>query len=140
MAAAFERKYPNIKLRSVPAPPAEGTMRLLNENRTGDVRADVVDSGTVDGPVEAAGMIAPYKPEAAAGFPANLKDPDGLWTAANLQVATACVNTDLVAKADVPATYDALLNPRWRGRMAWTNNQSSTGPIGFVDVGYCVTM
>jgi ABC-type Fe3+ transport system substrate-binding protein len=132
LAAAFEQAYPKIKLRYVPAPPAEGTTRLLNENRAGDVRADVIDSGTVYVPVQAAGMIAPYVPQAAAAYPAALKDPDGMWTAANLQVATACVNTDLVATGDIPVSYDDLLNPRWHGQLAWTNNQSSTGPVGFV--------
>ncbi|WP_158741903.1 ABC transporter substrate-binding protein [Acidisphaera sp. L21] len=132
MVAAFERTYPKIKLRAVPAPPVEGTTRLLNENRAGDVRADVIDSGTVYVPVQAAGMIAPYIPQAAAAYPAELKDASGLWTAANLQVATASVNTDLVKPADIPVTYDDLLNPRWASHMAWTNNQSSTGPIGLV--------
>ena len=132
LAAAFEQAYPKIKLRYVPAPPAEGTTRLLNENRAGDVRADVIDSGTVYVPVAAAGMIAPYIPQAAAAYPAALKDSNGMWTAANLQVATACVNTDLVAAAEIPVSYEDLLKPRWRGQMAWTNNQSSTGPIGFV--------
>jgi ABC-type Fe3+ transport system substrate-binding protein len=132
LAAAFEKKYPKIKLRYVPAPPAEGVTRLLNENRAGSVQADVFDSGTVFVPTHAAGMVASYKPRAAENFRAEYKDPDGYWTAANLQVATASVNTDLVRAQDVPKTYDDLLLPRWQGRMAWSDNHSSTGATGFI--------
>jgi ABC-type Fe3+ transport system substrate-binding protein len=132
LAAAFEKKYPKIKLRYVPAPPAEGVTRLLNENRNGSVQADVFDSGTVFVPAHAAGMVASYKPRAAEAFQADYKDPEGYWTAANLQVATASVNTDLVKAADVPKTYDDLLLPRWKGRIAWSDNHSSTGATGFI--------
>ncbi|WP_159992454.1 ABC transporter substrate-binding protein [Roseomonas sp. 18066] len=132
LAAAFEKKYPKIRLRYVPAPPVEGVTRLLNENRNGSVQADVFDSGTVFVPAHAAGMVAPYKPRAAESFAADYKDPEGFWTGVNLQVATASVNTELVKPADIPVSYDDLLHPRWKGRMAWSDNHSSTGATGFI--------
>jgi ABC-type Fe3+ transport system substrate-binding protein len=48
-----------------------------------------------------------------------------------LFVFTPGFNSTMVSRADAPKTYDDLLDPKWKGKMAWNPN-SSAGAIGFV--------
>ena len=41
-------------------------------------------------------------------------------------------NTDLVPKGSEPKTYDDLLDPKWKGKMAWSSLGSSSSANGFV--------
>jgi iron(III) transport system substrate-binding protein len=60
-----------------------------------------------------------------------MKDKDGYWQAILLYVFTPGINTTMVAKEQAPKTYQDLLDPRWRGKMAW-NPGSIAGAHGFV--------
>ncbi len=51
-------------------------------------------------------------------FPDAARDPKGLWHATRYNFFTAGYNTNLVKPADVPKTYDDLLLPKWKGKMA----------------------
>jgi iron(III) transport system substrate-binding protein len=90
------------------------------------------DGGATFYPINAAGFAAPYKPAAAAVYPAEFKDPSGYWTANIVQVVSPAINTDLVPASDAPKTLDDLLDSKWRGRMAWTDAPSAGGPPGFI--------
>ncbi|MDR5759081.1 extracellular solute-binding protein [Caballeronia sp. LZ035] len=131
IALAFEKKY-GIKVNFSPAPWQETTLKILNEGRAGSVVADVWDAGPAFFPLNAAGMVAPYKPEAARDYPRELKDPAGLWTANIIQVITPAINTDLISRADAPVRLDDLLDPKWKNQMAWSASPSIAGPVGFV--------
>ena len=95
------------------------------------VQADVFDGISNMVPLKRAGIAAPFVPPAAALYPADMKDKDGYWHAILLYVFTPGINTTLVAKAAAPKTYQDLLDPKWRGRMAW-NPGSIAGAHGFV--------
>ena len=68
-------------------------------------------------------------PAAAGQYPPQLKDRNGRWIATNLYFVTPGVNTNLVPPASAPQTFDALLDPKWKGRMAWTPNPPVGSPI-----------
>lgn len=131
LAQAFEKKY-GIKVNFVPAPWQETAIRITNEGRAKAIKGDLFDGSPTFTPLHAAGLVAAYKPEAAKDYPADMKEPSGLWTAHSLQPATAAVNTDAVAAKDYPKTYLDLLDPKWSGKMAWTTSPSVAGPSGFV--------
>jgi iron(III) transport system substrate-binding protein len=132
MIQAFEAKYPGIKVSYVPAPWQETVLRLTNEARAGAVKGDLFDGGITFFPLNAAGLVAPYVVESAAAYPTDFKDPTGLWTANIIQVATPSVNTDQVAEKDAPKTLEDLLDPKWRGKMAWTDSPSVSGAPGII--------
>jgi ABC-type Fe3+ transport system substrate-binding protein len=131
LAQAFEKKY-GIKINFVPAPWQETALRITNEGRANAVKGDLFDGAPTFFPLHAAGLVAAYKPEAAKDYPADMKEPSGLWTAHVLQPATPAVNTDAVAEKDIPKTYQDLLDPKWKGRMGWTTSPSAAGPVGFI--------
>ena len=73
-------------------------------------------------------------PEGAKHLPANAVDEAGYWVATNLYVLTPGYNTDLVPKVAVPKSYEDLLDPRWKGKIAWNTAASPSAAGGFVGV------
>jgi iron(III) transport system substrate-binding protein len=49
--------------------------------------------------------------------PANLRDPEGRWFAISRRARTIMRSTARVTEAQAPATYAALGDPRWRGKL-----------------------
>lgn len=132
ISEAFEKKYPGIKVNAARHVPSEVVLKVQSEAQAGRAQADVFDGSTAVFPLMEAGLVEPYKPEAAADFSPDNKDPDGYWTAANLYFLVPAVNTTLVDKADYPDTLDKLLDPRWKGKIAWTSDPTMLGGPGFI--------
>lgn len=132
MAAAFEARFPGIHVQFSRASNTETTLKLLNEMRAHRIQADVFDVTSGIHLLMEAHIPAPYQPPAAAHYPAVLKDPEGYWFGTNLYFLTVAYNTNLVKAADAPKTWDDLLDPRWKGHMAWTAELAAQGPPGFI--------
>ncbi len=130
-ATAFEAKY-GIKVRYVRANATETTVKILNESRAGRPQVDVFDGTTTVVPLKSEGFVLQWLPDAARNFPAAYRDPDGYWVATNLYVLTPGFNTSLVPQGGEPRTLAALLDPRWRGRMAWSAAASNSAGPGFI--------
>ncbi|NEI73144.1 extracellular solute-binding protein [Rhizobium lusitanum] len=131
VAAAFESQY-GIKVSFVTGGWRDVALRVSNEAKAGSVKGDVYDSSEALGAMLPDGLVEAYRPQSAANFPDDLKDKDGYWTAAIMQPMVAAVNTDMVEEADYPKTFEDLLDPKWKGQMAWTNNPTLSGPVGFI--------
>src|SRR5215203_242816 len=127
----FEKKYPGIELQFTRADESPTAAKILVEANAGRVQADVFDGISNMVPLKRAGILAPYVPATASQYPPEMKDKDGYWIAILLYVFTPGINTTLVATEQAPKTYQDLLDPRWKGKMAW-NPGSIAGAIGFV--------
>lgn len=132
MVEKFEAKYPGIKVQYSRASGSDTALKIMNEARARRGAADVFDGSSTLTPLMQAGLVASYQPREAESYPAELKDKDGYWTVPNLFFLTAGYNTNLVQPGDMPKTWDDLLDPKWKGKIAWTNDMSSGGPPGFV--------
>jgi ABC-type thiamine transport system substrate-binding protein len=132
VTAAFEKKYPGIKVRATRANATEVAVKILNESRAGRVHADVFDGTTTVVPLKKEGYVLKWLPDAAKDYPADVKDPEGYWIANNLFVITPGFNTGLVPRGTEPKTYQDLLDPKWRGKLAWNGFPTSSGVGGFV--------
>ena len=133
IADAFEKKYPGIRLQYSRSTNSDVALKITNEARAHHVQADVFDGTNSIYPLLEAKLVAAYPPKAAASYPADIKDPNGHWTAMNLFFLTTAYNTNLVKPADVPHTYQDLLDPKWKGKIAWTNDPTPQGPPGFIN-------
>ena len=129
-ADAFERKY-GIDVRFVRADPSVIGARILNEAQAGQVQADLFDGAGLPA-LERAGYVASWVPDSAKRLPAEFIDPKGYWTASNLYVMAPGYNTSLVRKEDAPRTYEDLLDPKWKGKLAWSSTPGPTGSRGFI--------
>ncbi len=132
MSEAFEKKYPGIKVQYSRATSSDVALKIRNEARAKRVQADIFDGSNTVFLLEDASLVADYKPKAAADWPQSLRDTKGHWTALNLFYWTAAVNTNTVKAADIPQTFADLLNPRWKGQIAWTYDLTPGGPPGFI--------
>jgi iron(III) transport system substrate-binding protein len=131
LKAAFEAKYLGIELQYVRADESPTAAKILAEAQAGRVQADVFDGISNMVPLKRAGIATRYVPPSAGQYAADMKDKDGTWIAILLYVFAPGINTAMVAKDAAPKTYQDLLDPRWRGKMAW-NPGSIAGAIGFV--------
>jgi iron(III) transport system substrate-binding protein len=128
---AFQKKY-GITVKYVRQNTSEVAIKITNELSAGKLQADIFDS-TV-------GIYAMLKPDVlekiptdiAKGYPPELKAADGTWVAANLYFLTASYNTELIKPADAPKTYQDLLDPKYKGKIAWTNDPTVNGAPGFI--------
>ena len=132
MTAAFERKYPGIRVRATRANATEVAIKILGESRAGRVQADMFDGTTTVVPLRKEGFVLQWLPDSAKDYAAEFKDPQGYWIASNLYIITPAFNTSLVPRGTEPKTYQDLLDPKWRGRMAWNAFPTSSGVGGFV--------
>ena len=64
------------------------------------------------------GMLAPYVPEDVAKFyPAEHKDPDGMFASFRVWLCIIAYNTNLVKKEEAPKSFADLLDPKWKGKI-----------------------
>src|SRR5262249_60608334 len=103
----------------------------LNEYRAGRVVADVFGLATAMGVLSAGRELRQCTAANAEELPPQYRDPDRYWVSSHLFVLTPGLNTSLVPVAQRPKSYDDLLLPYWKGRMAWKMNDLSGGP-GFI--------
>lgn len=91
-------------------------------------RADVWWSGEVFGTMELAqaGVLAPYKPRAAADIPLPFRGPADLWTGFGLRGRVVAYDPKRVRPEDLPRRWADFSNARYRGRFAIANPQFGT--------------
>ena len=131
VSAAFEKKY-GIKVRSTRANSTELSVKIINESRAGRPQSDVFDGTSTVVPLKKEGFVLQWLPDPAKSYPAAYKDPEGYWVANNLFFLTPGFNTALVPKGTEPRSYQALLDPKWRGKIAWSTSPTSSGGPGFI--------
>jgi iron(III) transport system substrate-binding protein len=64
------------------------------------------------------GLFAPLDSDVVTSVvPENLRDPQGMWTALSRRARTVFFSTARVGAAEAPTSYEALGDPRWKGRL-----------------------
>jgi iron(III) transport system substrate-binding protein len=66
-------------------------------------------------------MFVPFKPANFDRIPEGAKDKDGLFIAQRLNIITIYVRSDKMPAAEAPRTWDALLDPKYKGKMVMTD-------------------
>lgn len=132
VVAGFEKKYPGIKVNVTGGRQTELNLKILTEGKAGKLQADLTEGSTVVETLKPAGLIQPFKPEGWDKLPAQYRDPEGYWTAVVLYFLVPAINTEMVKAGDEPKTLDDLLDPKWKGKMAWTAEMTIGGPPGFI--------
>jgi ABC-type Fe3+ transport system substrate-binding protein len=125
LAKAFTEKYPGVEVRYSRADSGPTALKILNEARAGRLQADVFDGNGTVPPLVQAGLVAAYLRPTADRYPDELKDPNRHWISTNLYFLTPGINTSLVPTSEMPRTLADLLGPKWRGRIAWSNNPTA---------------
>jgi len=120
IARAFEAKYPGVACRVERAGAERVFQRIGQEYGSRIYAVDVVNSSDAAHFVvwKRDGLLAPYLPEDVARFyPAEHKDPDGLFATWRASLSVIAYNTTLVKPEEAPRSFADLLEPKWKGKI-----------------------
>jgi iron(III) transport system substrate-binding protein len=131
LAAGFEKKY-GIHVSYVRANSHEVVLRVLAEAEADQNFSDVFDGTSTAPALKKKGLVLKWVPDSVKKWPKHLVDEDGYWAASNLFVNSIGINTELVTGKHVPKQWEDLLDPWWKGKLAWGSTASSSAGPGFV--------
>jgi iron(III) transport system substrate-binding protein len=113
----FEKKYPAINVELFRTGGGPLLNKIETEARGGRYAWDVaVGRGEMVLPLMERKLLASYRSPEAMDIDQDLVDPQGFWTAYYVNPYALGYNTNLVKKAEVPKTYQDLLDPKWKGK------------------------
>jgi iron(III) transport system substrate-binding protein len=115
VADRFEKKY-GIRVTLFRTGGGPLLNKIFTESRGGRHEWDVVvGRGEMVLPLTQRKLVASYVSPETKMIDSPLVDKEGFWSAYYVNSYVLGWNTKLVKREDVPKTYDALLNPRWKG-------------------------
>ena len=121
LIAGFNKIYPNVKVSGVRSEGGRGALleRLLTEIDSGRPLADVYSTGIPDmSAILQRGELVFYRSANESNIDPRFVFKDGLLhPTANLVFMTA-YNRTLVSEKEAPQTWEDLLNPKWKGKIA----------------------
>jgi len=97
--------------------------RVVSEAGSGRLAADAIGLGDITLMQDLAkrGILASVEsPNAIASLDPGLYDPDHYWYTASRNAMALAYNEELVPEADVPKSYEDLLDPKWKGQIGIT--------------------
>jgi iron(III) transport system substrate-binding protein len=127
--AAFEE---DTGIKVSPAYDTETTRaikhRIAIEKEKDDPRADVFWNNEIVNTIllQKKGLLAPYKSESGKDLPEKFVDAQGYWAGFGARARVFLVNTEKVEAADMPKTYEDLLDPKWKGKVGMAKPDCGT--------------
>jgi iron(III) transport system substrate-binding protein len=132
---AFKRKYPDIAIDVYRGGSNDLTPRIINEAQAGRPVADALES--TPGLLMALrdrGLLKPYVSPELAKYPDEAKGrADGArvyWVTDREAYLGFGYNTRMIAPAEVPKSFQDLLKPELKGKLAVTTESSTSRVIG----------
>src|SRR3954463_12344046 len=125
----FGKKYPFVKASYWRADSEDIAQKLSAEVRANNVVADVFEGTGVGELAVGANLAQPYYTPAIEVYPSQYRDPAGMWTPTRLSYYSIAYSSRLVPPNKVPKSYDDLLDPQWKGKLAWRIGSASGTPL-----------
>ncbi len=113
--------YKQVAGVTVP-PDAKGSsiaLAALEKEKDHPVADCAYYSGAIGYQAAEKGLHQPYKPKGWEKIPAALKDPNGLWWTVHTSAIAFIVNTKALGGAPVPRSWQDLLKPVYKGKIAY---------------------
>jgi len=120
IAKSFEAKFPDIAVRTERSGAERVFQRIGQENASRIYAVDVVNSSDAAHFIvwKRDDMLASVVPEDVAKYyPADHKDPDGMFASFRVTLSAIGYNTSLVRAEDAPKSFADLLDPKWLGKI-----------------------
>ena len=120
IAKAFEAKYPGVAMR-VERSGAERLFQRIGQEYGSNIHAvDFVNSSDAAHFIvwKRDGLLAAYVPEdVAQHYPAEHRDPDGLFATWRATLSVIGYSTKLVKQEEAPKSFADLLDAKWSGKI-----------------------
>lgn len=126
---AFMRTYPFVKVNYLREDSEGIVTKVSAEERAHRVLADVIEGSGVHALAVAAKIVQPFYSPIVDQYPKQYRDPRGLSAVTRVSYFSLAYNTRLVPRNKVPQSYEDLLDPIWRGKMAWRVGSASGTPM-----------
>jgi iron(III) transport system substrate-binding protein len=120
LAKAFEAKYPGVAVRVERSGSERIFQRVAQEMASNIHACDVINSADAAHFIvfKRNGWLAPFvSDEMAQQFPAQYRDPDGLFITTRVWLSSLGYNSELVKPENAPKSFADLLDPKWAGKM-----------------------
>ncbi len=131
--AAFHKKYPGVETECVHEPAARFLDRVISELERGESRADIMLLNRQQVEVlKIKGFIEKYASPEGSTFPKRARDACG--TQVLIKPFSMAYNTERVSPCELPARYEDLLLPRWKGELLYPDPQTSGSGSGWYAV------
>ena len=128
LADGFEKKYPFLKVVYLRNNSTQLVQRILAEGKARAVQADVV-AASVGSIMKKTGYIQAFQSPELVQYPKEYLDPDGFLAPTRFAYQGIGYNTKAVKAEEAPQTYEDLLDPKWRGRMIWSQSTDTGAPF-----------
>ena len=130
LTEAFEKKYPFIKTRYWRGDGNQILFKVISEMQANAPEADLVEGSGI-GAVAVAGskIVSPFYSPMFEILPKQDIAPDRTWVATRFRYIGLGYNTNYVSRDAAPKSYEDLLDPRWKGKMAWHANSDASGAL-----------
>ena len=116
---AFVAQYPKIDVE-VERSGSERVFQRINQEYQSNIHnVDVVNSSDASHFLfwKQQKLLAAHTPPDVAKFPAQYRDPDGMYFAWRATLDCMAYNTNLVKESEAPKSYADLLDPKWKGKL-----------------------
>jgi iron(III) transport system substrate-binding protein len=125
---AFKKKHPYISYQLYRGDSASIAQKVLEEYKAGRYNVDAfeLNIGALQ-PIRNAGFLASYQSPEMKSFDPEAVEPKKHWVVARESYLSLGYNTDKIKPQEIPQTYDDLLDPKWKGRMAISGRTSTIG-------------
>ena len=125
LSAAFEKKYPPIKVETVRIGSEKMSTRLIAEAQARRMSVDVVHQSAFDfyGVLQK-GIFDSYLSPERSAFPADYRDDKGLWTLHSATLNVIAYNTRRFPGLSVPKGFWDLTAPNWKSQLIMDENES----------------
>src|SRR6266568_2042795 len=122
LTAAFEKKY-GVKVKVWRAGSEKVLQRTLTEAAARRYEVDAIHSAALEmETLHREKILQAVTSPHSADLIAGALRPHGEWIATYLSIWVQAYNTRLIAKADLPRTFQELLDPKWKGKLGIEGN------------------
>jgi iron(III) transport system substrate-binding protein len=117
LAAAFQKKY-GVKVDLWRAVSSKVVQRTITEAQARRYAVDVIETNGPEMEMLARErLLGELRSQYLGDLPASAIPPHRTWAADRLNFFVVGFNTSKVKRAEIPATYEGFLDPRWKGRI-----------------------
>ena len=114
---AFEAEHPEVDVQWLDMGSQDAYERVRTERQNPQASVWWGAPQTLFMQAAEDGLLQPFEPSWAGAVPATARDAEGRWYGTYLTPEGILYNADAVAEGEVPADWDALLDPAWRDRL-----------------------
>ena len=115
----FKRKYPFVTIESWRGTEGAIAQKMLAELRSGTAVGDLMEGSELAPLFIKSGLLHKFSSPEIMKTPAEYRDRSGLTAATRFSYYGIAYNTKLVPRGTQPQSFDDLLDPKWKDRLAW---------------------